>query len=89
MSTNSPAAKQLSTKLNFNILVENQDQDLFRAIVPGLPDCQVEGTNKEEAIANIGKLLRERLAKADIISLEVESPNNEHPSSTNLAESIN
>ncbi|NEP61150.1 MAG: type II toxin-antitoxin system HicB family antitoxin [Symploca sp. SIO2G7] len=79
MSTNSPAAKQLKTKLNFNILVENQDQDLFRAIVLGLPDCQVEGANKEEAIANIDKLLRERLAKADIISLEVESPNSEHP----------
>ncbi|AOX00320.1 HicB family protein [Moorena producens PAL-8-15-08-1] len=80
MSTNSPAsAKQLTTKLNFNILVENQDQDLFRAIVLGLPDCQVEGANKEEAIANIRQLLTERLAKADIISLEVESPNNEHP----------
>ena len=31
------------------------------------------------AIANIRQLLSERLAKADIISLEVESPNNKHP----------
>lgn len=80
MSANSLSlAKQLTNKLHFNILLESQGKDIFRAIVLGLPDCQVEGANKEEAIANIHQLLRDRLAKADIISLEVESPNNEHP----------
>ncbi|AOY80906.1 hypothetical protein BJP36_14330 [Moorena producens JHB] len=34
---------------------------------------------KKEANPNIRQLLTERLAQADIISLEVESPNNEHP----------
>ncbi|NEO78304.1 hypothetical protein [Moorena sp. SIO4G3] len=34
---------------------------------------------EKEANANIRQLLSERLAQADIISLEVESVNNEHP----------
>ncbi|NEO50559.1 MAG: hypothetical protein F6K55_43340 [Moorea sp. SIO4A3] len=34
---------------------------------------------KKEANANIRQLLTERLAQADIISLEVESANNQHP----------
>ena len=34
---------------------------------------------QKEANPNIRQLLSERLAQADIISLEVESPNKEHP----------
>ncbi|MGB5968512.1 MAG: hypothetical protein WBG70_09320 [Spirulinaceae cyanobacterium] len=72
-------AKYPTPQLNFNILVENLDQDIFRATVLGLPDCQVEGASKEKAITNIRQLLTERLAKVEIISLEVEPIKQEHP----------
>ncbi len=80
MYTDSPTlAKQITDKLTFNILVENLDQNVFRAIVLGFPNCQVEGNSQEEAITNVRQLLSNRLAKANIISLEIESPNHKHP----------
>lgn len=69
---------QISPKLNYDILIEQTDSN-FIATALLLPDCQATGSTKEEALQNISQLLTQRLANAEIVSLEIESPKKEHP----------
>jgi hypothetical protein len=58
-----------SVKLNF--LLEQTDNGLSRASVLELPDCQVEATTDEQAIAQLQQFIIQRLAKARIVPLEI------------------
>lgn len=44
-----------------------------------LPGCQATATTKEEALQNLSQLLTQRLANAEIVSLEIEPAKKEHP----------
>lgn len=65
-------------KLNYSVLIEEEEK-AYKATVWGLPDCQAFGTTREEALANVRQLLTARLAKAEIVSLEIDNPHFEHP----------
>ncbi len=67
-----------SPKLNYDALIEQVDGN-FSATALGLPDCQATGATKEEALKNLTQLLTQRLANAEIVSLEIEPPKKEHP----------
>lgn len=67
-----------SPKLNYDVLIEQNDSN-FIATALGLPDCQATGVTKEEALNNLTKILTQRLANAEIVSLEIEPPKKEHP----------
>jgi predicted RNase H-like HicB family nuclease len=55
-----------------SILLETA-ADGFRASVLGLPDCQAQGITREAALANVQKMLADRLESAEIITLPLNS----------------
>lgn len=64
-------------KLNYDVLIENQEDGGVSATVLGLPDFQGSGVTKEEALKKLIQLLQER--KPEIVTLEIEPPQTEHP----------
>ncbi|MBD2727207.1 hypothetical protein H6G96_12935 [Nostoc sp. FACHB-892] len=64
-------------KLNYDVLIENQPDGGVSATVLGLPDFKSSGVTKEEALEKLIQLLQER--KPEIVTLEIESPQTEHP----------
>lgn len=61
---------------SISIILESHQPERFTASVLGLPDCQAEGSTREEALGNVQKALVARLQAAEIVSIEVPSP---HP----------
>jgi predicted RNase H-like HicB family nuclease len=57
---------------NISILLESE-ADGFRASILGLPDCQAQGETREDAIANVQKVLRSRLKSAEIVTVPFDS----------------
>lgn len=64
-------------KLNYDVLIENQEDGGVIATVLGLPDIKGSGVTKEEALEKLIQLLQER--KLEIVTLEIEPPQTEHP----------
>ncbi len=56
----------------YQVLVRNESGDLFTAAVLGMADCVAEGRTREEAIANAKRALAERLARGEIVTIELE-----------------
>ncbi|WP_257236129.1 type II toxin-antitoxin system HicB family antitoxin [Nostoc sp. 'Peltigera malacea cyanobiont' DB3992] len=59
-------------KLNYDVLIENQQDGGVSATVLGLPDFKGSGVTKEEALEKLIQLLQER--KPEIVTLEIEPP---------------
>ena len=57
----------------YQVLVRNGSSDLFVASVLGMSDCVGEGRTKEEAIAKAKAALVDRLARGEIVTIDVES----------------
>jgi len=57
----------------YQVLVRNGSSDLFVASVLGMSDCVGEGQTREEAIAKAKAALEERLARGEIVTIDVES----------------
>ncbi|MEH2159608.1 MAG: hypothetical protein V7K38_00820 [Nostoc sp.] len=64
-------------KLTYDVLIENQQDSGVSATVLGLPDIKSFGATKEEALNKLIQLLQER--KPEIVTLEIEPPQTEHP----------
>jgi predicted RNase H-like HicB family nuclease len=54
----------------YQVLVERVPEGFFAATVIGVPDCVAEGATKEEAVENASARLKERLAKAELFTIE-------------------
>jgi predicted RNase H-like HicB family nuclease len=67
------------SKSTYDVLIENEENGWFSATVLGLPDSKATGATKEEALTKLYEHLTERLAKAEIVSVEIEPPKTEHP----------
>ena len=57
----------------YQVLVRNGSSDLFVASVLGMADCVWEGRTREEAIAKARAALVDRLARGEIVTIDVES----------------
>ena len=57
----------------YQVLIRNGSSDLFVASVLGMSDCVGEGQTREEAIARAKAALEERLARGEIVTIDVES----------------
>lgn len=57
----------------YQVLVRSHSSDLFTAAVLGMADCVAEGSTREEAIANAKRVLAERLARGEIVTIELEN----------------
>ena len=67
------------TKHSYEILIENKPKGAFTATVLGWQDCRAEGETKEDAVNKLRQVLNDRLHNKEIVSLEIEIPNSEHP----------
>lgn len=56
----------------YQVLVRSQSDGLFTAAVLGIADCVAEGRTREEAIANAKRALVERLARGELVTIELE-----------------
>ena len=66
----------------YQVLVRNGSSDLFVASVLGMSDCVGEGRTREEAIAKAKAALVDRLARGEIVTIDVE--NNDMVSASNV-----
>ena len=73
----SPAEKL--SKLTYYILVETEEDGKVSATVWNLPECKGEGATREEALKNLSQSLIKRLEKVEIVEMELELPQPEHP----------
>jgi hypothetical protein len=58
--------------LRYQVLVQNLSDGLFSAFVIGVPDIVAVGATEEEALDKATTLLKERLAKGKLFTIEVE-----------------
>jgi predicted RNase H-like HicB family nuclease len=65
--------------MTVNILVQPSPEKGYTATVLGWPDLVVAAQTKEEALEKIRAELRRTLEKGEVISLQVEPVNGEHP----------
>jgi hypothetical protein len=65
--------------MTLNVLVQSNPEKGYTATVIGWPDFVVEGTTKEEALESVRAELARRLATSEIVTLEFEPTNHEHP----------
>jgi len=65
--------------MTVNVLVQPCPEKGYTAIVLGWPDFVVEAQTKEEALEKVRAELAHRLAKGEIISLDIAPANGEHP----------
>lgn len=65
--------------MTYNAVVESDRDKTYRATVLGWPDCTVAGATREEALAGLREALRKRLAKVEIVPLEIDLPENANP----------
>lgn len=65
--------------MTYNAVIESVRGNGFRATVLGWPDCSVSGTTREEVLAKLRNALRKRLAKVEIVPLEMDLPENANP----------
>ena len=74
MDTNTP-----DNKHHYDVLIEQKGQDKVTATVLGWQECQTEAATKEEALTKLRQILTTRLQQTEIVSLEIELPQSEHP----------
>ena len=63
----------------YDILLENLDKKGYTARVLAWPDCVVEAPTREAALMQIRAMILERLAKAEIVTLEIQPEEVNHP----------
>lgn len=57
--------------MNYQIFVQSQNNDAYRAFVLGVPDCTVEATTEAEAISKAKAALGQWLAQGKLINVEI------------------
>ncbi|ELR97018.1 type II toxin-antitoxin system HicB family antitoxin [Gloeocapsa sp. PCC 73106] len=68
-----------SCKRSYDVLIEHQADGGVSATVLGWQDCQAQASTKEEALNTLRQLIDARLQNTEIVSLEIDLPQSEHP----------
>lgn len=68
-----------ATKHSYSVLIEQEPEGQINATLLGWQDCQAKGNTKEEALNKLRQLLTNRLQNTEIVSLELEIPQSQHP----------
>ncbi len=61
------------------VFIEKDQGDAVKATVIGWPGLSVSAATRGEALAKLQELLRKRLAEGEIVQLDVELSEAEHP----------
>lgn len=73
-SATSQSRSQDNNEVLVNVIVKQQSDGRTVAIVPGLPELQVEASDRTTALAQLQQRLETHLADAEIVSLAVKLP---------------
>ena len=65
--------------MTYNAIVEDRKTGGFSAAILGWPGCEVTGATREEALTRLRQAIRERLARVEIVPIEVDVPEGAHP----------
>jgi predicted RNase H-like HicB family nuclease len=57
--------------MQYQVFIQNHSDRQFIASVVGIPNCIAEGDSREEAIANAKKILEEKLARGELVTIEI------------------
>jgi len=66
-------------KSSVNVFIKNESDGKVSAMVLGLPEWRVESSDRQSALADLQKLVMTSFTKAEVVSLEIEIPQTEHP----------
>ncbi len=64
--------------MTYSVVVEENGSETYQATVLGWPNCSVTGATREDALVKLRGVVKQRLARAEIVKLEVDMPE-EHP----------
>ncbi len=64
--------------MQYTVLLESR-KGSYRASVPALPECAVEGRTREETLNKVQRTIVERLARIEITTVEIKTPTNLDP----------
>lgn len=63
--------------MEYTTLLTHQPDSLWRAVVPGLPDCVAEAPSRAEVLVKIQKRIAETVSYTEVLQIEVPaSPKN-------------
>ncbi len=79
MVTNSPPLINLGNKLNYDIGIKQLKNGKYQTFVLKYPSLKASGNSREEAIEKLSQRLQDFLKDTEIINLEIEIPQPEHP----------
>lgn len=65
--------------MTYYAIIHNGKRGNYTASVFGIPGCTAEGATKEEALGRLQEALAHHLADAEVVPLEMEKPQIEHP----------
>lgn len=60
--------------MTYSVVVEANESTTYQATVLGWPNCSAGGATRAEALAKLRAMLEKRLARAEIVKLEVATP---------------
>jgi|APDOM4702015191_1054821.scaffolds.fasta_scaffold765681_1 predicted RNase H-like HicB family nuclease len=63
--------------MQYQVFVESQADHEFVASIVGMPDCIAQGTSKAEAISKAKTALTEKIARGELVTIEIEPPTNQ------------
>lgn len=79
MVTNSPPLIHLGNKLNYDIGIKQLKNGKYQTFVLKYPSLKASGNSREEAIEKLSQRLQDFLKDTEIVNLEIEIPQPEHP----------
>jgi predicted RNase H-like HicB family nuclease len=56
----------------YQVVIESHSEQEFVASVVGIPDCLALGTSREEAITKAKNILTEKIARGELVAIEIE-----------------
>lgn len=65
--------------MTYSAVIESEEQERYRATLLRWPHLSAEGATKEEAVEGLRKVVRDRLARAEIVHIEVDLPEPANP----------
>ncbi|MCP4359119.1 MAG: type II toxin-antitoxin system HicB family antitoxin [Chloroflexi bacterium] len=65
--------------MTYYAILENGKKASFQASIIGFPDIIAKGSTRQEALANLQRAMSLRLSQVEIVPIELEATQAEHP----------
>lgn len=68
-----------TSDMTYQAIIEDRKPHGFTATILGWPDCAATGETKDEALSRLREAIHDRVARAEIVSLDIVLPSEGHP----------